>query len=661
MPRGLLGASLLVGGWQIGFLPVALIMAAALEARAVVHWRWDLTRADFNRISDLCAVMLVLVGIYQAFTNESARAVTGVIQWLPLVLFPLVTCQLYSAAGRVEVAVFFWSQRWTPAPTPQVDLAPPYFALGLLAASTANARSTFYAGLVVLAAWSLWHVRARASLVRWGLGVALAVVLGWAGHHGLAEAQRVVERRAQAFFLCWVRRDPDPYRTTTALGDIGELKLSDRIVMRAEPGPGVRMPMLLRQASYNIYHAPSWLAVDAGFTAVQSEPDGATWVLRPGAAAGQRLTLSAYLARGRGLLALPDGASRLDDLMVVNLARNRLGAVRVDEGLGLVTFTARFAPGSAEGPPQPSDARVPPRETQTIARVASELGLADRPPREAIARIRAHLAGFRYTRYLSGARPGRTALEDFLLTTHAGHCEYFATATALLLREAGIPARYAVGYAAHEWSRVERRWVVRARDAHAWALAWVDGAWVEIDTTPAAWIAEEAGPASAWQPVSDLWEWTAFLFSRWRWSERQDRLTGQLGWLLIPLVAILVWRLWARRRLRAPPPVASAATAAAVRRDGVDSDFYRVERRLGELGFMRAPAEPLSRWLDAVSAAAPPTLATSALRPLLALHYRYRFDPAGLAAPERQRLRAEVEAWLAAHPPGPASAHAAAP
>jgi len=302
---------------------------------------------------------------------------------------------------------------------------------------------------------------------------------------------------------------------------------------------------------------------------------------------------------------------------------------------------------------------VPPRETEAVALVASELGLAGRSPREAIALLRAHFARFQYTRYLSGARPGRTALEDFLLTTRAGHCEYFATATALLLREAGIPARYAVGYAAHEWSRVERRWVVRARDAHAWALAWVDGAWIEIDTTPPVWVAEETGPASAWQPVSDLWEWTTFLFSRWRWSERQDRLTGHLGWLLVPLVAILAWRLWARRRVRSLPPVVPASAAA--RREGVDSDFYRVERRLSELGFARAPAEPLTRWLDAVTAAAPPTVATSALRPLLALHYRYRFDPAGLAAAERRRLRAEVEAWLAAHPPGPASARAAAP
>ena len=89
------------------------------------------------------------------------------------------------------------------------------------------------------------------------------------------------------------------------------------------------------------------------------------------------------------------------------------------------------------------------------------------------------LGRFSYSRYLAGARPGRTALEEFLLTSRAGHCEYFASATVLLLRHAGIPARYTVGYAAHEWSTIEQRWLVRARDAHAWALAWIDGAWVD--------------------------------------------------------------------------------------------------------------------------------------------------------------------------------------
>jgi hypothetical protein len=660
MPPFTLGAAALFWGWQAGFLPVGLAMALALEARALVRSRWELARSDFNRVSDVSAVLLVLVAVYQAVAHDVARAVIGLIQWLPLLLFPLVACQLYSALGRVETAVFFWSQRTRPGAAPLVDLAPSYFGLCLLAASTANARTTFYAGLVALSAWALWSVRGRAGILRWGGALLLAALLGWAGHLGLAEAQRVLERRAQALFLSWIRRDPDPYRTTTSLGDIGELKLSDRIVMRLEPGAGARIPMLFRQASYNVYHAPSWLAVDGGFVAVQPESDGATWLLGRDAPAPARVTMSTYLPRGRGLLALPNGATRLDELMVVSLARNRLGAVRVDEGLGMVTFTARFPPGGAdESPPTAGDLRVPPRETALITRVAAELNLPGRSPGEAIAAVRAHFLGrFHYTRYLTGARPGRTALEEFLTTTRAGHCEYFATATTLLLREAGVPARYAVGYAAHEWSRVENRWVVRARDAHAWALAWVDGGWVEVDTTPPSWIEAESGPPSAWQPLSDLWEWGTFLFSRWRWSEREDKLTGSLGWLLIPLVAVLILRLWARRRVHAAAP--AGATVAGAPRAGDDSEFYRVERRLSELGFERAPGESLGRWLATVSAAAP-ALATAPLRSLLDLHYRYRFDPAGLGAAERQRLRAGAEAWLAEHPPGPASARAAAP
>ena len=662
MPPLLLGAGLVFWGWQTGFLPVGLVLAVVFEARLLVRSRWDLTRADFNRVSDLSAVLLVLLGVYEAVANESARAVTGVIQWLPLVLFPLVAVQLYSAAGRIEVAVFFWSQRRRPGLTPRVDLTPAYFGLCLLSASTANARATFYAGMVTLSAWALWRVRSRGGWLRWGAGMVVAALHGWAGHVGLAEGQRVIERRAQALFLTWLRRDVDPSRSTTSLGDVGELKLSDRIVMRVEPGTGARLPALLHQASYNVYHAPSWLAVDAAFAPVLPEADGATWLLRRDGPADTRLTLSAYLPRGRGLLALPHGAARLDELMVVSLARNRFGAVRVDEGLGLVTYTAHFPRrGAGEAPPQPSDLRVPPREAPTIARVAEELGLAGRSPAEAVMAVHAHFLGrFHYSRYLAGTRPGRTALEQFLLVSRSGHCEYFASATTLLLRQAGVPARYAVGYAAHEWSRVERRWVVRARDAHAWTLAWVDGAWVEVDTTPPVWIAEETGPESAWQPLSDLWEWTTFLLSRWRWSERQDRLTGSLGWLLIPLIAVLAWRLWARRRV-GPTAAPAGPGAGRVPGAGHDSEFYRVERRLSELGFERPPGEPMGRWLDVVAGAAPPAVATGPLRALLALHYRYRFDPAGLAAGERQRLRGEAEAWLAAHPPAPASPRGAAP
>ena len=87
------------------------------------------------------------------------------------------------------------------------------------------------------------------------------------------------------------------------------------------------------------------------------------------------------------------------------------------------------------------------------------------------------------------ASTNETPLSRFLLRTRSGHCEYFATATVLLLRQLGIPARYAVGYAVHEASG--RQYVVRQRDAHAWCLVWnpTSETWQDFDTTPASWVA----------------------------------------------------------------------------------------------------------------------------------------------------------------------------
>ena len=101
MQSPLLGIALVFWGWQTGLLPVGLAMAVALEARMLTRSRWDLSRHDFNRVSDLSAILLVGMAIYEVVANEMARAVTGIIQWLPMVTFPVIACQVYSAVGRV--------------------------------------------------------------------------------------------------------------------------------------------------------------------------------------------------------------------------------------------------------------------------------------------------------------------------------------------------------------------------------------------------------------------------------------------------------------------------------------------------------------------------------------------------------------------------------
>ena len=654
-PPGLIGAALLFWGWQTGFLVVALAMAAVIEARSLVSVRWELSRTDFNRVSDVSAVLLAVIAVYHVVGTDSARAVLAILQWLPFTVFPLVVCQLYSAVGRLDASIFFWSLRrraneHPEAPRVLVDLAYPFVALTLLSASAANVRTgVFFAGFAALATWGLWTVRPRRySAAAWVLVMALGIALGWAGQVGLAEAQRALERMASAWFLDYLRRETDPYRSSTALGQVGELKLSPRIVLRVEAPEGVRPPTLLREAAYNVYNAPTWFAVDAPFRSVQPAGDGITWPLGARAGDAGPITISTSLRRGKGMLAVPNGAWQLDQLFVVELATNRMGALRVEEGLGLVRYGVRYAAGAWDDPPTRMDYAVPRHEAAAVSRVVDQLALRGMPPADAVQAVRAYFrSGFGYSRFLGGPPRGASALEDFFFRTRRGHCEYYATATALLLRAAGVPARYAVGYAVHEWSALERRYVVRANDAHAWAMVWLDGAWREVDTTPAEWVDVEREAVSNATPLSDLLSWASYLFARWRWSEREDRLTGSVGWLLVPLAAVLAWRLYSRRRVAARTAVVRAWSPRTPA--GGDSDFYGVERELARRTFPRAPAEPLSEWLGRVQAARPGDVDTTRLPVLLELHYRYRFDPAGLTSEDRAALRAGAHAWLARH------------
>ncbi|WP_269523853.1 transglutaminaseTgpA domain-containing protein [Coraliomargarita parva] len=67
-----------------------------------------------------------------------------------------------------------------------------------------------------------------------------------------------------------------------------------------------------------------------------------------------------------------------------------------------------------------------------------------------------------------------------------GHCEYFAGSFVLLARAAGYPARMVVGFAGGSWNSVEEYFVVRNRNAHAWAEIYDAGSreWLRVDPTP---------------------------------------------------------------------------------------------------------------------------------------------------------------------------------
>ena len=95
------------------------------------------------------------------------------------------------------------------------------------------------------------------------------------------------------------------------------------------------------------------------------------------------------------------------------------------------------------------------------------------------------LRGNRYRYTTDVGEPGPEPLNEFLFHTHAGYCQHFAGAAALLLRVAGVPTRVVVGFATGE-QIAHHTWAVRDEDAHAWIEVYFPGfGWVPFNPTPA--------------------------------------------------------------------------------------------------------------------------------------------------------------------------------
>jgi hypothetical protein len=356
------------------------------------------------------------------------------------------------------------------------------------------------------------------------------------------------------------------------------------------------------------------------------------------------VTVGQYLHRGSGILAAPFGAARIDNLPVVDLERNALGALRVKGGPGLVLYDVHYDESvTSDAPPQLEDYRELDDDEPAVAEVARQLGLEHgMNPLKAMRVVSGFFANqFSYSTYRGkGHLPttNETVLARFL-KERTGHCEYFASATALLLRKAGLPTRYAIGYSVQEGSG--KKYVVRERHAHAWTLVWFDHAWHDFDTTPGSWNEIEKRHSSWLRPVKDLFSDLWFEFSKWRWSNTDFR--KYLIWIPAPLLVIASISFFWRKQWRQRD---AHVRATQTLRDwpGLDSEIYEVERALARRGLERQPHESWHAWLDRVDEHATDG---ALLRRLITLHSKYRFDPAGLNSDERQRLRDDARTYLA--------------
>ena len=651
---GVLAAALLLWGWHNALVLVAVPLAVIVELPRWVPWRWELSNKDFSRLADASTVGFLLLTAFQ-FDTHGANGIYAILLWLPVALFPLVATQIYSTRERIDYTALFWSVRAAVArgnivDPGGVDIRLTYLVMCLVSASGGAAYpALLLPSVAALAVWILWSNRPRCYTgTRWlaitALGLALCFLLSAA----TLQARRFIEPLAMAYLQDQIAARGDPYRAHTAIGQIGELKLSDRILLRVKPDASGRRPQLLHQATYQTFARNMWVSRRTRFDELHSSAEGTAWHIAEEPAHMSTVSIAAYLPNGKGLLAVPGGTRRVDNLPVDGVQRNRLGALKILRGPEVVDFRAHYTPlNFVDTAPDAADLAVPYDHRQLFAELVARLRLAAEEDRKAVERVRLFFArDFSYSLNLRAPRDEATPLADFLLRTRSGHCEYYATATVLLLRAAGIPARYATGYSVQEYSELEERYLVRRRHAHSWALAWVNGAWREVDTTPGEWASLESAEASWWEPAYDVGSWLAFLFAEWRWEETQDKDRSWLLWLVLPLLLILVWRMARRQRVRRS--IEGDKTGSAERaRQGADSAFFTIERKLIAAGHARHRGEPTISWIRRLARSGALADTAELLDNILPLHYRYRFHPAGLDEDGRRALAAHASNWLA--------------
>ncbi len=691
-PPLLLGAALLFWGWQSDFLAAGAVMGVILESARITNIRWDLSDDEIRRILTFCTVLALATAVFAFASNEeggsfgglihgtgavhnatmtTVRASTAFFRWLPMTLFLFAAAQLFSTREKIPWTAISVFSRWrarrnhgsgAAAASGGVNISYPYFFVCLFSAGihSNEGGGSFFWGQCALIVWALWPFRSRHfGIPAWIGMLAAVIVFGFSSQSGIGALNRVLEGADVQWLMRLMRQRADPLQAVTGMGRIGELQLSGRIVIRLRTENNEAPPDYLREASYRNYSPwkQSWFAGGQGntFENIFPETNQTTWVLLARKTNSASANIACYLDGGKALLPLPTDSGRLENLKAFLLSKNSEGAV-LAEGPGLVIFDARYGPGATiDSPPDARtnslDLVVPTNEVPALDRVISEMNISGTNEQQVLETVDAFFQkNFTYSLWQGRdklSKTNQTALTRFLLTSRSGHCEYFATATVLLLRKMGIPARYAVGYYVHE--RSGRGYVVRDRDAHAWCLVWnrQAGTWVNFDTTPASWIGIENKRASVMQWLSDTWSWIGFQISKFRWG--QSNLRDYILWGLVPVLAVLLYQIIFRRGHRHQKRQQGKKTGAAVFWPGLDSEFYLLEKKLvarGSAGAGRQPGEPLSGWL--ARALAEPALADLRvpLRELLQLHYRYRFDPRGLNDAERKTLTREAKNCL---------------
>jgi len=332
------------------------------------------------------------------------------------------------------------------------------------------------------------------------------------------------------------------FTDSVELGRIGEIKRDTSVVMRVKTGTPVNYPMLRwRGIALSTFDGRRWYSNETSRALHEAGADG--WVplgsqidikvpvvaqlqfivlLQP--LATDALFAPAQVIKLRGNFTNDAGtyygSARRSTLGtdsagdVYNPARN-YSQLRY-EGVSLLPesrpLKARTAGTEYPDSIQSKYLQLPENLDPRIPQLARKITAAADNPFDKSVALESYLRrNFGYTLNLAG-KPRADPLAQFLFVTRAGHCEYFASAMAVMLRTLGIPSREVNGFLPGEFNDLAGDYIVRASDAHSWVEAYFPGSgWITFDPTPAA----TASRAGLFSRLNLYLDWMQLTWNEW--------------------------------------------------------------------------------------------------------------------------------------------------
>jgi transglutaminase-like putative cysteine protease len=328
------------------------------------------------------------------------------------------------------------------------------------------------------------------------------------------------------------------------LGEIGEIKQENVPVMHVKMDrPEDRaLGLKWRGAALSEFNGRAWFNRPGPGQILQ--PDHAGLLRIDDEAphrAGRYISYAVYLsdlAQDALFFAGSPQYLRIDSLVVRRPYGNYSAQFSDSRTVSYQVYSHLDSPAAAREPalvdPLPSDAREVylrlPRLDPRIRQLTENIVHGQPSP---VARARAlenYLrSNYGYTLELPKTEP-EDPLAFFLFHRKKGHCEYFASALAVMLRVANIPSRVITGFQSGVFNPISGSQLIRSSDAHSWVEAWLpDRGWITFDPTPPD---PNAPGLSAWTRLSFYADAVDVFWQDWVLNynlERQLQLASRVG------------------------------------------------------------------------------------------------------------------------------------